>query len=131
MPAEHFRILRPLLACGPAAGRWPLGCRVVVWGLGPNDGISGSCGMPCGAVVLTAGHYWQTMGRVRGIRDLFQAVLKSGMDEINRNLAAICLPKMSPGVAAKAQKKAADLPPASIYCERRGRRPASQLESQR
>ena len=46
---------------GPAAGRWPRGCRVAAWGPGPNNGISGSCGMPCGVLVLTAGRCWRRM----------------------------------------------------------------------
>ena len=44
-------------------------------------------------------------------------MLKSGVDEIDRRLAAIALPNLSPGTVAKPPKKAADLPPASIYCE--------------
>ncbi len=50
-------------------------------------------------------------------RELFEAVLKGGVEEIDRRLAASSLPNLSPGVVAKPPKKTADLPPASIYCE--------------
>ena len=59
-------------------------------------------------------------------------MLKSGVEEIDRRLAAVALPNLSPGVVAKPPKKAADLPPASIYWEDGAdRRHASQLESRR
>ena len=50
-------------------------------------------------------------------RELFEAVLKSGVEETDRRLAASCLPNLSPDVIAKPPKKSAELPPASIYHE--------------
>ena len=59
LPAEHFRMPPPvvgLLDPLPGVGR---GVAVAAWVLGPNNGTSGSCGMPCGVLVLMAGRCWR------------------------------------------------------------------------
>ena len=117
LPAEHFRLLRPLLAC------WTR-CRALAvdlpgGGLGPRPEQRYQrflrnalrCTRPDGRPLLADDN-----GGAWG-RELWEAVLQGGTDDIDRNLAALALPKMSPGVAGKAPKNTADLPPASICWE--------------
>ena len=120
--AEHFRCLRSLLAC------WTR-CRALAGGLsaggwGPRSEQRYQrlvrnalrCNRPDGRPLLTEDEMNSRKGAAWG-RDLFEAVLKSGVDEIDRRLAAIALPNLSPGVVAKPPRKAAGLPPPSIYFE--------------
>lgn len=124
LPARHYRTFRALLAC------WTR-CRTLAKEL-PNGGIGAKaeqryqrfvrnalrCVRPDGRPLL-ADDNLITSGRGSWGGALFESVLKSGVDEIDRSLAAVALPTLSPGAAAKAPKKTADLPPASIYCEDR------------
>ena len=122
LPAEHFRILRSLLAC------WTR-CRALAAEL-PHGGLSPRpeqryqrfvrnalrCTRPDGRPLLAEDELDAREGGSWG-RELFEAMLKSGVGEIDRSLAAASLPNLSPGVVAKPPRKAAELPPASIHCE--------------
>ena len=117
LSAEHFRDLRPLLACWTRcralAAKLPGGC------LGPRSEQRYErlvrnalrCTRPDGRPLLTKEESasWGS--------ELFEAALRSGVDESVRQLAALALPTLSPGAAAKAPKKAAELPPPSIHWE--------------
>jgi hypothetical protein len=122
LPAVHFRNLRPLLAC------WTR-CRALAaalprGGLGPRPEQRYQrlvrnalrCTRPDGRPLLAEDEL-NSSGKGGWGRELFEAALASGVDEIDRSLAAIALPSLSPGVAAKAPKKAADLPPPSLHWE--------------
>ena len=127
-PAKHFRILRPLLACWTRCRA--LAGRLSHGGLGPRPEQrfrrfvrnALRCTRPDGQT-LFAEDELASWPRASWGRELFDAVLKSGVEEIDRRLAATAgyavpgLPNLSPGSVAKAAKKAADLPPASICCE--------------
>ena len=122
LPARHFGILRPLLAC------WTR-CRVLAAGL-PRGGWGPRleqryqrlvrnalrCTRPDGRPLFAEDGSFAADSGSWG-RELFEAVLKSGAEETDRNLAVMALPRMSPGVAAKARQKAGDLPPPSISWE--------------
>ena len=139
LPARHFRILRPLLACwtrcralAAASSRGGLGPRVEQRYqrfvrnalrctrpdgrpmLAEDDGDSWGP-EPFDSLIKTG---WKPIlrGDLWG-RELFEAVLNGGVEETNRGLAAASLPNLSPGTVAKASTKAADLPPPSIYWE--------------
>ncbi len=127
LSAEHYRLLRPLLAC------WTR-CRALAaelphggWGPRPEQRYQRlvrnalRCTRPDGRPLLalapcpSAGRRRETgLGSWGG--ELFEAVLESGVGEIDRSLAVAGLPKLSPGGIAT-PKKAADWPPASIYWE--------------
>jgi hypothetical protein len=122
LSAERFRDLRPLLAC------WTR-CRVLAAGL-PGGGLGPRseqryqrlfrnalrCNRPDGRSLLAKDDANSQGGNSWG-RELFEAVLKGGVEEIDRGLAAVALPDMSPSIVGRAPKKAADLPPASIFFE--------------
>jgi len=117
LPAKHLGLLRPILAC------WTR-CRMLSAGL-PGGGLGARseqryekfvrnalrCTRPDGRPLLadSANDPWG--------RELFESALRSSATAIDRRLAALALPKLSPGVAVKSPKKASDLPPASICCE--------------
>ena len=123
LAAEHFHILRRLLAC------WTR-CRALAAGL-PAGSLSPRpeqryqrfvrnalrCTRPDGRPLLAKADS-VTGGRDSWGRELFEAVLNNGVEELDCRLAAAGLPKLSPSVVAKPPKKSADLPSASIYCEK-------------
>ena len=123
LPAEHIHRLRPLLAC------WTR-CRALAaklpgggWGPRPEQRYQRlvrnalRCARPDGRPLLAGED--SDSGKGTWGRELFEAVLKSGVEEIDRSLAAVSLPSLPSGVVAKPPKKAADLPPASIHSEDR------------
>ena len=118
LPAEHFRILRPLLACWTRCRAVAAGMPGGGWGPRPEQRFQRfvrnalRCALRPDGRPLLAEDDASSWGR-----ELFEAVLTNGADEIDRSLAAAALPNMSPGAAAKPPKKAAKLPPASIHWE--------------
>jgi hypothetical protein len=133
---DGIRIMRPLLAC------WTR-CRALAadlpgGGLGPRPEQrylrfvrnTLRCNRPDGQPLFAEDikRVSQGSGSTRGTpatdiagRKLFEAVLKSGVEEIDRQLAAIALPKFSPPrgypAVAKPPKKSVELPPPSICFE--------------
>jgi hypothetical protein len=133
LPAAHFRLLRPLLACWTRCRALAAGLPLGSWGPRAEQRYQRlvrnalRCIRPDGRPLLAdddlgTSEWRSPMGKSdvprRGSwgRELFETVLESGADEIDRSIAAIALPQMSLG-AAKAPKKATDLPPPSIYFE--------------
>ena len=137
--AGHFHSLRPLLACWTRCRGLAAGLPLRGWGPRAEKRYQQfvrnalRCTRPDGRALLDEDDLesseWESQARApctRGRpdvregdswgRELFEAVLQSGVDESDRSIAAIALPKMSAG-AAKAPKKAADLPAASIHFE--------------
>jgi hypothetical protein len=131
LAAKNFRIMRPLLAC------WTR-CRALAAKL-PGGGLAPRpeqlflrfvrnalrCNRPDGQPLFAKDELGaksevkgsKTSAKVSWGRDLFDAVLTSGVDETDRLLAALALPVLSPGVAGKPPKKSADLPSPSICFE--------------
>ncbi len=122
LPAEHFRALRSLLACWTRCRT--LAAELPRGGSGPRAELRYQrlvrnalrCIRPDGRPLLAEDERNPSEGDSWG-RELFEAVLNGGAEEIDRRLAAGGLPNLSPGAVAKAPKKSADLPPPSIYFE--------------
>ncbi len=122
--AGHFHLLRPLLACWTRCRALSANLPGGGWGPRPEQRYQRlvrnalRCVRPDGRPLLAQDDSDSGKGTTWG-RELFEAVLKSGVEEIDHSLAAMSLPSLSSGVVAKPPKKAADLPPASIHCEER------------
>ena len=122
LSAAHFSVLHPLLAC------W-VRCRSLAGGL-PGGGWGARaeqqyqrfvrhalrCRRPDGWLLLSDAGTSSRRGTAWG-RDLLETVLQDGAEEIDRRLAAVALPQLSSGVAAKAPKKTDSLPSASVHSE--------------
>jgi hypothetical protein len=120
--AEHFDILRSLLAC------W-LRCRTVAAELPRNVWAARMqrqyqkfvrnalrCARPDGQPMMVRHADSGQAPRPWG-SELFAAVFRSDSDEIDRSLLAIALPALPTGIAGRPPKKSAHLPPPSIYRE--------------
>jgi hypothetical protein len=131
LPAEHLRLLRPLLACWTRCRA--LAARLTSGGLGPRPEQHFQrflrnalrCNRPDGRALFAEDDFGTEERKSQAGkpdlqewgRELFEAALAGGAGEIDCGLAAVALPKLSPSVLAKPPQKTAALPPASIYFE--------------
>ncbi len=150
LPANHYRILRPLLACWTRCHALSSELMLAGWGVRADQQYQRfvrnamRCTRPDGRPMLDKGRLGSPACKIQpqpsrtqdrpakqaGQRthgqdrpdvhsresELLEPALERGLDETNRSIAAIALPKMAPP-AATAAKKATDLPPASIHWE--------------
>ena len=120
LPAEHFRLLRSLLACWTRCRALAAGLPLGGWGPRPENDTGNSCGMPCGVLVPTAGLCWIRMTPSLAERILGTGTAGSGAGKRSgRNRPQNCCNCLAQDVTGRRQapKKATDLPAASIYCE--------------
>jgi hypothetical protein len=126
LPAEHIRLLRPMLACWARCRA--LAANLPGGGLGPRPEQRYQrfvrnalrCSRPDGRAIFADEESGGSGGRSTTAAwgsELFEAVLTSGVDEADRQLAALALPKLSPAAVARPPKKSAELPPPSIFWE--------------